>query len=142
MIFVQKKLRRWRAFQMAKDDPQIMADQFVEGMLKSDLMDCQAAYLSRGRAYGAASDNGLQHRWAEAFRAFVNQRTSVNQLVMDDLMAELGLRGLQPNGKLVEAEMTTIIAEMRRDCEHHPDGHPGVRDAIQNYMKKLDHGMN
>ena len=130
--------RTTRMIRELRAKQQQRVDAIVEGMIRSDLMEATAEYLSRGRALAKADTTKVQREFADAFRAYLNDRSDDSQRRWNDAHAELGLRGVEPDAKLIEAEMKIAIAEINHDREEHPEGNPGVRQAIREYMNKLD----
>ena len=85
-------------------------------------------YLERGRRFADIEDGKLTQRWAEAFRRWAKHRSDDNQREVDDLIAELRLRGTaEPPYDMVQPELDAMRAEIESD--------PGP--ATENAMTKI-----
>lgn len=109
-------------------------DDLVEGLIRSEQMEETAAYLGRGRRFSALSPSELELRWVEAFRTWLGERTDSHLQQMDDLSAELRLRGLEPPYHLVKKESEAIREEIRVADPADFD----IREKIAAYLRKLD----
>lgn len=89
-------------------------DQLAEAFLKHAHMEEMADYASRGRRFSDLGANELQPRWEEAVRAWLRDRTPDRQRDMDDLAAEIRLRGGEPSTDALQAEMAAMQEELRR----------------------------
>ena len=93
-------------------------------------MDDTAAYMRRGRVFSPLAVDALDLRWTAAFKRCVASRDSEDRRVLNDLSAELRLRGLEPPADTVKPELDAIQAEI---AAAGPDN-PGVRDAIRKFF--------
>ena len=101
-------------------------------------MDEAEAYLKRGRTYAGLTANELNERWTAAYRLWFRARSSENQIVVDDLGAELALRRLLPPYKTVAAELAEAQAEIIAEGPRNPN----LRRRIQDYLDKKDGPKN
>ena len=106
----------------------------VDAFLQSEMMEDTAAYLSRGRPYSTISPEEANRRWTAAVVAWFEERHPGRQREMDDLAAELRLRGLAPPYDAVRSTFDAMRAEIARDG---PDN-PGVRERIRKFMEARD----
>jgi hypothetical protein len=117
---------------MAKDDPESEYRALAEEFLAHELMSETADYVQRGRRFGSLELSELSDRWISAFRdAFTNSMAD-RVVEMNDLAAELRLRGLDPPYDRVAAE----IAKMTTDLEKiGPDSAmPNIKSAIREFL--------
>ena len=74
-----------------------MTDKLTEeiyAMFANTKMEATQSYVGRGRSFESETIDGLKSRWIEQLAAMADNTTEFNRLLMDDLEAELGLRGL------------------------------------------------
>jgi hypothetical protein len=70
-------------------------DRDMLSWLKSNSIDNQADYLSRGRRYSGLEEGLLLEEWKKSFRAMTGQpEAQENREIHRDLCAEIELRGL------------------------------------------------
>jgi hypothetical protein len=113
------------------------ADETVSAMLESVLANQQAAYLTRGRRFAALTDAEAQAGWEDAFRNWVVQRTESSIRELDDVTAELGLRGLKPDAARVQDECRRLIEEVKA-TEDDPETHQALTERIAAYRRSCD----
>jgi hypothetical protein len=109
-------------------------DDLVDALLQSELMEETAAYLRRGRSFSAASTEGLNELWIVAFRTWFGSRNAEDQGQMEDLAAELRLRGFDPPFDTVQAELTLARAEVREDGP----SDEGIRQKIRGFLESIN----
>lgn len=114
------------------------ADLMVEALLQNVAMDETAAYLRRGRAYAQVSVERIEGLWTQALGRWIKERGSVEQREMDDLAAELRLRGHEPPYDCVREELDAMAAEIKASAAD--DQH--VRERIRDFLESLDKPPN
>ena len=77
----------------------------VDALLESELMERTAAYLSRGRPYSTERAEDVETGWTAAFKRSFATRSPEVQREVDDLAAELRLRGLEPPYDSMQPEL-------------------------------------
>jgi hypothetical protein len=117
---------------MAKDVPKPEDRALAEEFLAHALMNETADYVQRGRRFLSLPLSELDDRWIATFRdVFTN--SLVDRIVeMDDLAAELRLRGLDsPYGRVADE-----IAKMTADLEKigPNSATPNIKSAIQEFL--------
>lgn len=58
-------------------------------------MEARQSYVSRGRALHAEGTEKLSSSWIMLINAWADDKPNFDRLLMDDIEAELGLRGLK-----------------------------------------------
>jgi hypothetical protein len=115
----------------------------VLSMIESDLQDAQASYLSRGREFAGLSNDQLQRQWIEAFRRMVETMTEQARDLQVDLLAELGLRALQPDVSAVEPEFRKYQELIKREGENDSERlEEGLESMIEEYLKRSGRNSN
>jgi hypothetical protein len=97
-----------RAKRMANDDNDLV-DAFLADRAMRELED----YTKRGRLFEHLANDDLERRWATAFRDWASlrlQRQPSDTTDMDDLQAEIALRGRQVPLDLVKSEFDALRA--------------------------------
>src|SRR6478609_1259646 len=89
-------------------------DPMAKAFLDSQEMDETRAYLERGRAFSGAPVEGINEAWALAFKLVYEHGETGHRNQLDDLAAELRLRGLEPPGHLVQ-DTIRVLKERLRD---------------------------
>src|SRR6266581_814320 len=78
----------------------------AEEYLQHALMNETKAYFDRGRRFANVDVAQLKEKWVVIFKAYFADHTRQQGLEMDDLAAELRLRGLDPPFEAVKAEIS------------------------------------
>src|ERR1700738_2670420 len=81
-------------------------------------MDETKAYLDRGRRFANVDVAQLHGRWVAIFKAYFADHRRQPGLEMDDLAAELRLRGLDPPFEAVKAEISKLQGALKRIGPH------------------------
>lgn len=109
--------------------------QIAEALLQTIQMNETAAYLSRGRAFATMSTEEVRRRWIVAFKHWATSISGPNEArEMDDLNAELRLRGVEPP---LEAVLPELVSLRERIGVIGPDS-PGVREMIQGFIDSIN----
>jgi hypothetical protein len=135
---------------MAKEpeDPEEReAHDMVTGFLSSKVIDAQADYLSRGRAYQALSDEDLATQWIASFKAMTDLAAGrTKRAIHADYASEFGLRGLRPPEELVKDDLKRYVDSLMdklRDLERDdPEAYERLEqelgEDISNYKPSKD----
>ena len=91
------------------------ANAMADAILANALLEETAQYLWRGRQFKTTSEVELKLRWVEALRRWIKTHSPGNVRQLDDLSAELRLRGLEPPEDSVQPELSSMVEEIRRD---------------------------
>jgi hypothetical protein len=86
----------------------------AEAYLQHELMNETKAYLDRGRRFAHLDVTELADRWIAVFKAYFAQHYRKQGDEMDDVAAELRLRGLDPPFKAVSAEISKLRESLER----------------------------
>lgn len=92
-----------------------MSDAFVHSareMLDFPEEQSTSGYCNRGRRHEGLAADVLRARWAAAFRRWMDLRTFERETALDDLAAELCLRGLPLPVDLVPDEWARMRDEL------------------------------
>jgi len=111
------------------------ANKIVQALLAHNQMEEVAAYLRRGRPFKEASEADLNRAWAAAFELSLGHGERQYRQQLDDLGAELQLRGIEPPVHLVEKTMEKIQQRIR---DMPPDARDAARDAIGYFIEKMN----
>jgi hypothetical protein len=95
-----KKPRRNRAV--------ALIDQFLQHRKMEQTQD----YLNRGRRFAALEAGQLSEDWVNAVRMWLARKDNSRERTMDDLAAELELRGSEPPYEEVKQELAARFADI------------------------------
>ena len=90
----------------------------AEEYLQHVLMNETKAYFDRGRRFEKLDVAQLNEKWVVAFKIYFAEHTQQQGLEMDDLAAELRLRGLDPPFEAVKAEISKLQGALKRIAPH------------------------
>jgi hypothetical protein len=110
----------------------------VEAMIASKAMDDQAAYLSRGRQHSLLPLGDLRTLWTTTFKAWFYGRPNLSPTPIDDITAELAIRGESPPYDSVTPELDAAQVEIRASG---PDA-SAFWAAIGAFILSLSHPKN
>ena len=96
-------------------EPEAIVNAFLQHRNMKQMQD----YLARGRRFAKLDIGRLNNEWIIAVRSWLAHKHRTKELMMDDLAAELRLRGLEPPYGAVEQELAdrsaqTNEAELKR----------------------------
>ena len=74
-------------------------------------------YLARGRCFATLDVRQLSESWITAVRNWLARKDRATELMMDDLTAELRLRGLEPPYDAVKQELATRFAGIEEGAQ-------------------------
>jgi hypothetical protein len=88
-------------------DPEAIVDAFLQHRSMKQMQD----YLACGRRFAKLDIGRLNNDWIIAVRSWLAHKHRTKERMMDDLAAELRLRGLEPPYGAVEQELTDRSAQ-------------------------------
>jgi hypothetical protein len=93
------------------DEPRAdRAAAMVEAFLQHRKMERTQDYLARGRRFAALDVGQLSENWITAVRSWLARKNRSHEQMMDDLAAELQLRGSEPPYDAVKHELAARFA--------------------------------
>ena len=95
------------------DDPRDHPEAIVNGFLQHKSVERTQGYLARGRRFAKLDFGQLNEDWINAVRGWLAHKDRTNERMMDDLVAELRLRGLEPPYGAVEQEFADRSAQTK-----------------------------
>jgi hypothetical protein len=104
MVVVAIFLRSMRKMDETAEDP-CDPEAIVNAFLQHKSMQETQDYLARGRRLAKLDVGRLNKDWITAIRSWLAHKRRTKERVMDDLAAELRLRGLEPPYSAVEQEL-------------------------------------
>jgi hypothetical protein len=90
----------------------------AEEYLQHVLMNETKAYFDRGRRFAKLDVTQVNEKWVVVFKAYFADHNREQGLEMDDLAAELRLRGLDPPFEGVQAEISKLEGALKRIGPH------------------------
>jgi hypothetical protein len=87
----------------------------AEEYLQHALMNETKAYFDRGRRFANLGVPQLNEKWVVIFKAYFADHNRQQGLEMDDLAAELQLRGLDPPFEAVKVEISNLQGTPQAD---------------------------
>jgi hypothetical protein len=88
-------------------DPEAIVNAFLQHKSMEQMQD----YLARGRRFAKLDVEQLNKDWIIAVRSWLARKHRTKERMMDDLKAELRLRGLEPPYGAVEQELADRSVE-------------------------------
>jgi hypothetical protein len=95
------------------DDPREDPEAVVKTFLQHKSLEQMQDYLARGRRFTTFDVRQLTKDWIIAVRSWLAHKDHTNERMMDDLAAELRLRGLEPPYPAVEKELADCSAQTK-----------------------------
>ena len=93
------------------DHPREGPEAVVKAFLQHKSLEQMQDYLARGRRFTKLTVARLNADWIIVVRSWLAHKHSTNERMMDDLAAELRLRGLEPPYGAVEQELADRSAQ-------------------------------
>ena len=87
-------------------------DNLAEEYLQHVWMNETRAYIERGRAFEALSSDKVLETWIAMFERWFGKRTSAHARDMNDLAAEIRLRGLEVPYESVGDKARVLLVEL------------------------------
>src|SRR5262245_33184606 len=103
-------LRSMRKMDETAEDP-CDPEAIVNALLQHKSMQEMQDYLARGRPFAKLDVGQLNKDWINAVRSWLSHKRRTKERMMDDLAAELRLRGLEPPYGAVEQELADRSAQ-------------------------------
>ena len=95
---------------MADKERERRAKTNIDSFLQNRSIEQRQDYLARRRRFAALDGGQLSESWITAVRNWLARKDRATELMMDDLTAELRLRGLEPPYDAVKPELATRFA--------------------------------
>jgi len=92
-----------------REDPEVIVNTFLQHKSLEQMQD----YLARGRRFATFDVRQLTKDWITAVRSWLAHKDHTKERMMDDLAAELRLRGLEPPYLAVEQELADCSAQTK-----------------------------
>jgi hypothetical protein len=121
---------------MADDKDDDHANAMVDAFLQHTQMDETQRYLSRGRQFETTSEVELKLRRVEAFRRWCKSHSPGNVRKLDDLSAELRMRGVEPSEDSVKEELSMMREEIQHEYESDPEWQEEIAKRKPNFEKR------
>jgi len=97
---------------MADKQRERRAKKNIYAFLQRRNIDQRWSYLARGRRFIVLDVGQLSKSWITAVKNWLARKDRASEITMDDLTAELRLRGLEPPYDAVKQELATRFAGM------------------------------
>jgi hypothetical protein len=91
----------------SSEDPEAVVNAFLQHKSLEQTQD----YLVRGRRFAKLDVAQMNEDWINAVRGWLAHKDRTNERMMDDLAAELRLRGVEPPYGAVEQELADRSAQ-------------------------------
>src|SRR5713226_3256618 len=106
---------------MADEPRESRTAAMVHAFLQHRSMEQTQDYLARGRRFAALDVGQLSEDWIVAVRSWLARKDQARERMMDDLTAELQLRGSEPPYDAIKKELAARFA--------------GIEDAAQKKIR-------
>jgi hypothetical protein len=97
---------------MADEQREHRAKKNIYAFLQRRNIDQRRSYLARGRRFIVLDVGQLSKSWITAVKNWLARKDRASEITMDDLTAELQLRGLEPPYDGVKQALATRLAGM------------------------------
>ena len=97
---------------MADEQREHRAKKNIYAFLQRRSIEQRWSYLARGRRFLVLDVGHLSKSWITAVNNWLARKDRASEIMMDDLTAELRLRGLEPPYDAVKHELATRFAGM------------------------------
>jgi hypothetical protein len=97
---------------MADEQREHRAKKNIYAFLQRRNIDQRRSYLARGRRFIVLDVGQLSKSWITAVKNWLARKDRASEITMDDLTAELQLRGLEPPYDAVKQTLATRFAGM------------------------------
>jgi hypothetical protein len=97
---------------MADEQREHHAKKNIYAFLQRRSIEQRRRYLARGRRFVVLDVGHLSKSWINAVKNWLARKDRATEVTMDDLTAELRLRGLEPPYDAVKHELATRFAGM------------------------------
>jgi hypothetical protein len=106
----------------------------IETMIANNLMEQKQAYLSRGRKFQETATADLTAMWIKQMNAWADLTPAYDRALMQDLAAELDIRGIAEPLDLVAPAWQKIV-QRTEVAQKHLLANP---TALQGFNKEID----
>ena len=121
------------AIEFSKEYP-VEFDNIATEFLLHEQMKETGDYVSRGRLHEGLSESELNERWIHYFRPFATGENVKYTKEMDDVTAELSLRGMEPPLDRVPEECAALVGRFNALGLDTLKGSPEVRAKLAAFM--------
>jgi len=97
---------------MADEQREHRAEKDIYAFLQRRSIEQRRSYLARGRRFVILDVGQLSKSWITAVKNWLARKDRASEITMDDLTAELRLRGLEPPYDAVKQELATRFARI------------------------------
>jgi hypothetical protein len=112
----------------SSEDPEAVVNAFLQHKSLEQTQD----YLVRGRRFAKLDVAQMNEDWINAVRGWLAHKDRTNERMMDDLAAELRLRGVEPPYGAVEQELAAL----------HSDERGRAKKVLQTVAREIGEFMN
>jgi hypothetical protein len=112
----------------------------LSAMFANTKMEAQQSYLSRGRALHVEDSNKLSADWLTQINAWADDQPDFDRRLMDDVEAELNLRGIDAPVEEARSAAEKIYEKARLVGDRwttHPDEHAHAEELLQAELAKI-----
>jgi hypothetical protein len=102
---------------MADNQRERRAKTNISAFLQRRSIEQRRNYLARGRRFVILDAGQLSNSWISAVRNWLARKDRTSEVTMDDLTAELRLRGLEPPYDAVKQELASGFARMNEGTQ-------------------------
>lgn len=118
--------------------PDKKLNQEIMAMFASRRMDEQQSYLVRGRALVSQETEALLSAWLFELNAWADDKVQFDRQRMDDVEAELGLRGIDVPADQAPDAVEKLAAKSRALTEKwSPEERRRIEDRVEAQLAKL-----
>jgi hypothetical protein len=97
---------------MADEPRKDRTEAMVVAFLEHRKMEQTQDYLARGRRFATIDAGQLSEDWIIAVRSWLARKNGTSERKMDDLTAELQLRGFEPPYHTIKQELATRFSDL------------------------------
>jgi hypothetical protein len=115
-------------------------DEEILAMFANTRMEVQQSYLSRGREFRADEVGILNSEWLVQINAWADDKPEFDQRLMDDLEAELNLRGIDApveQARDATEKIRTKARAVGNRWVSNPEEHAQAEDLLQAELAKI-----
>jgi hypothetical protein len=113
-------------------------DQEIFAMFANTKMEAQQSYLSRGRTFHTEDSEKLSSNWLTQINAWADDQPDFDRRQMDDIEAELGLRGLEAPADQAGEAVAKIAAKSRAMTDKwSPEDMEDAEERVQRELAKV-----
>jgi hypothetical protein len=115
-------------------------DEEISAMFANTKMEAQQSYLSRGRALQADESEKLVSNWLVQINAWADDEPAFDRRFMDDIEAELNLRGIDAPVEEAKSAAEKIYAKAHAVGDRwttYPEEHAHAEELLQAELAKI-----